>query len=156
MLQKMCCEHKLLPTSYTITNEPKKVGELPSGGGGNADLWYGMYQGTEVAIKVLRVHSGLDLVNVERVRPSTFLCHALMRANQTFCREVVLWKQFRHPNLLPLMGATKASHAFMMISEWMEHGTIMEFITVCPETNRLKLASIFPGSERNIELTPLP
>jgi len=146
VLRKMCREHKLLPTSYTIASGLKRVGELPSVGGGNADVWRGVYHSSKVAIKVLRVHSGLDLINVERVRPSPFftLRRVLTRAKQSFCREVVLWKQFRHPNLLPLMGATKSSHTFMMISEWMEHGTIMEFITACPDTNRLRLASIFP------------
>jgi hypothetical protein len=29
-----------------------------------------------------------------------------------------------------------------MVSEWMEHGTIKDFITAHPETNRLKLVSI--------------
>ena len=32
----------------------------------------------------------------------------------------------------------------MMISEWMEYGTIMQFINARPETNRLKLVSILP------------
>ena len=37
----------------------------------------------------------------------------------------------------------------MMISEWMGHGTIMEFINARPETNRLKLVSIFPKAQYN-------
>ena len=63
----------------------------------------------------------------------------LMSARQRFCHEVVLWKQFRHSNLLPLLGATKSLHTLMMVSEWMEHGTIMDFVTAFPGTNRLKL-----------------
>ena len=31
----------------------------------------------------------------------------------------------------------------MMVSEWMENGTIMNFVTAYPQTNRLKLVSIF-------------
>ena len=31
-----------------------------------------------------------------------------------------------------------------MISEWMEHGTITEFVVARPETNRLKLVSSSP------------
>ena len=58
---------------------------------------------------------------------------------QKFCCEVVLWKQFKHPNLLPLMGAKKSPQTLMMISEWMEHGTIMDFVISHPKTNRLKL-----------------
>ena len=66
----------------------------------------------------------------------------LTRVGQRFCHEAVLWKQFGHSNLLPLLGATKTSHTLMMVSEWMEHGTIMDFVTACPETNRLKLVSV--------------
>ena len=43
-----------------------------------------------------------------------------------------------------------------MVSEWMEHGTIMNFVTTCPETNRLKLVSILPTAKANTGLTPLP
>ena len=67
------------------------------------------------------------------------------RVRQRFCHEVVLWKQFEHPNLLPLIGATKTSHTLIMVSEWMEHGTIMDFVTAFPETNRLKLVSVLPN-----------
>ena len=66
----------------------------------------------------------------------------LTRVRQKFCHEVVLWKQFRHPNLLPLLGATKSSDTLTMVSEWMENGTIMDFIVAHPGTNRLKLASV--------------
>ena len=35
-----------------------------------------------------------------------------------------------------------------MVSDWMEHGTIMDFITVYPETNRLKLVNIIAQSPK--------
>ena len=54
-----------------------------------------------------------------------------------------MWKQFKHQNLLPLVGAKKVSHTLMMVSEWMEHGTIMDFIVARPETNRLRLVNNF-------------
>ena len=57
---------------------------------------------------------------------------------------MVLWKQFKHPNLLQLVGAKKSPSAMVMISEWMEHGTIMDFVVACPGTNRLKLVSVLP------------
>ena len=63
---------------------------------------------------------------------------------QEFCREVVLWKQFKHPNLLELVGAEVSLPTLLMVSEWMEHGTIADFVAACPDTNRLKLVSILP------------
>ena len=80
----------------------------------------------------------------------------VLRAEQRFSCEVVLWKQFKHPNLLPLVGARKASHSLIMVSEWMEHGTIMDFIIARPETNRLRLVSIFHEAESERQLTSLP
>ena len=68
-----------------------------------------------------------------------------MDAIQRFYHEVVLWKQFGHPNLLPLLGTTKTVHTLMMVSEWMEGGTIMDFVTAFPETNRLKLVRTLPN-----------
>ena len=68
-----------------------------------------------------------------------------MTTGQAFCREVVLWKQFKHPNVLSLTGASRSLNTFTMVSEWMEHGTIMDFVTACPGTNRLKLVSTHPG-----------
>jgi len=70
VLRKMCREHKSLPSSYTITDELERIGDLPSGSGGNADVWSGLYQGSKVAIKVLRVYSRVDLAGMEKVRLS--------------------------------------------------------------------------------------
>jgi len=77
MLRKMCREYKLLPSSYAITDEVERTGEYPSGRGGNADVWCGMYHGSKVAVKILRVpSSGVDFGSTERVRsPVSFLQH---------------------------------------------------------------------------------
>ena len=72
MLKKMCLVHKQLPSSYTITDELSPIGEYPYGKGGNADVWCGVYRGSRVAIKVLRVGPRVDLVDLERVRPFSF------------------------------------------------------------------------------------
>ena len=69
VLRKMCREHKSLPSSYVITGELKKTGELPSGGGGYASVWCGVYRGSKVAIKVLHVTT-VDPSSVERVHCS--------------------------------------------------------------------------------------
>jgi len=42
-----------------------------------------------------------------------------------------------------------------MVSEWMENGTIMDFITACREADRLKLVVIFPKTTANPDLIPL-
>ena len=141
-LRRMCCKHKSLPSSYAITNELERIEEFPYRRGGSADVFCGWYRGSKVAIK--RIRRGSNHANVERACLSVHLRFemALTRVRQRFCHEVVLWKQFRHPNLLPLLGATKYSDTLTMVSEWMENGTIMDFIVAHPGTNRLKLASV--------------
>ena len=67
VLRKMCRIHKQLPLLYAITDELRQIGEYPRGRGGNADVWCGIYQGSRVAIKVLRVDSRVDLVSLEKV-----------------------------------------------------------------------------------------
>lgn len=61
---------------------------------------------------------------------------------QQFCKEVILWKSLSHPNILKLVGVLKGVDQcdFSTISEWMEHGDIMEYIKDCRHSvNRLGL-----------------
>ena len=71
VLRRMCCKHKLLPSSYAITNELECVEEFPCRGGGSADVFSGWYRGSKVAIKQIRRSS--NRASVERVRLSTCL-----------------------------------------------------------------------------------
>ena len=79
VLRKMCHEHRLLPSSYAIVDELQVVGEIPCGRGGNANVWCGLYRGSKVAVKALRVHSGMDLASVEMVRPLLIFCSEILR-----------------------------------------------------------------------------
>jgi serine/threonine protein kinase len=59
-----------------------------------------------------------------------------------FCREAVTWKALRHPNVLPLVGATMTGNRFMMVSEWMANGSINEYVKAHMDADRLKLVRI--------------
>ena len=50
-----------------------------------------------------------------------------------------MWSALRHPNVLPLLGATMTGTQFVMVSEWMENGNIKEFVEAHPDTDRLEL-----------------
>jgi len=50
-----------------------------------------------------------------------------------------MWKALRHPNVLPLIGATIIGDQFIMISEWMSNGNINEFLEANPDADRLRL-----------------
>ena len=66
VLRKMCCKHRLLPSSYAITNELEPIKEPPCKRGGSADVFCGWYRGSKVAIK--RIRPGSNHASMERVR----------------------------------------------------------------------------------------
>ena len=58
---------------------------------------------------------------------------------QTFCKEVITWKNLCHPNVLRLLGVTMGENIFAMVSEWMVNGNIIEFIETRRDANRFEL-----------------
>ena len=61
------------------------------------------------------------------------------RVSQRFCREVVVWKTLRHPNVLPLLGVTMTEDRLIMVSEWMVKGNIRQFMKAENNADRLGL-----------------
>ena len=53
------------------------------------------------------------------------------------------WKHLRHPNVLPLLGATLRENRLCLISEWMDQGNINEYLErkEHSEVNRIELVS---------------
>ena len=51
----------------------------------------------------------------------------------------MIWNTLRHPNVLPLLGVTMTENRFVMVSEWMDNGSINVFVKAHPDMNRLKL-----------------
>jgi len=60
-----------------------------------------------------------------------------------FFREAVAWRHLRHPNILPLLGVNLdlERYKLAMISEWMVHGNINEYVEKCGGVNRVQLVS---------------
>lgn len=53
-----------------------------------------------------------------------------------------MWGFLRHPNVLPLIGVSMSKTRFVMVSGWMENGSINEFIETHPGADRLELVSL--------------
>ena len=71
----------------------------------------------------------VQFVNLEEVTQPEF---------KLLAREVVGWKWLQHEHILPFLGVTPE---FAIVSDLMEHGTIMDFISNSPHHNRLHLVS---------------
>jgi len=129
-LCKMCVKQRSLPGTMVIGENdlilPPKD-DLPQYRGGFGVVYKGGYCGRTVAIKVvpLSVSSNLDL--------------CLSR----FCREAVAWRHLRHPNILPLLGATLEAadnkRRYALVSEWMDNGDITSFVMGHGDVNRVQL-----------------
>ncbi|KAF9645422.1 kinase-like protein [Thelephora ganbajun] len=118
-LYRICGRQVLLPKSLAtpLCYNPT---EMPQCRGGFADVWKGQYNGQEVAAKALRVS---QTSNFDQIR-------------RRFCKEVVMWNTLRHPNVLPLMGVTMTENQFVMVSEWMENGSINMYVKAHTDVNR--------------------
>ena len=141
-LCKICGRQALLPKSVQIPLSYDRSDDALYSGG-YADVWMGEHQGSKVAVKVLRVYTTSNLNKITSVGyPLNFLMvhtRVLITMAQRFCREVMTWKSLRHPNVLPLLGVKMGGRHFAMVSEWMDNGSINDFIQANPDADRFKL-----------------
>ncbi|EJD04732.1 kinase-like protein [Fomitiporia mediterranea MF3/22] len=58
-----------------------------------------------------------------------------------FRQNAPVWASFEHPHILPLLGICSGleGNRTALISRWMEHGTVENFIKMNPGADRLKL-----------------
>ena len=138
-----------IPLCYDRTEAPRYQG-------GFAEVWKGKHEGIEVAVKVLKVFTTSDLVQITRV--GFPICQRarvdrLVPTTQRFCKEVITWKSLRHQNVLPLLGVTMNENQFAMVSEWMVNGNITKFIKTHWDANRFKLVRSFPYCRLRLPLT---
>ncbi|KAJ6476169.1 kinase-like domain-containing protein [Mycena sanguinolenta] len=104
-----------LPSLLFITGVSKRE-ENATFGGGYGDIYCASYGGKRVALKRLRHFlRGSDL----------------RRLRLKFCREALVWRDLHHPYILPFLGIDKDSFPepyFCMVSPWMEHGTVTNYL----------------------------
>ncbi|KAJ7353458.1 kinase-like domain-containing protein, partial [Mycena albidolilacea] len=103
-----------LPSSLFISGVTGRE-EYPTFGGGYGDIYRALHNSKPVALKRMRHFlRGADL----------------RRLNLKFCREALVWKDLHHPHILPFLGIDRDSFpsALCMVSPWMEHGTVMDYL----------------------------
>jgi serine/threonine protein kinase len=87
-----------------------------------------------------------------RCKCSTHGCiwrSVLTIGSQKFRREVIAWRHLRHPNILPFIGVNLERHKLAMVSEWMDHGNINEFVENYTGVNRAQLVSDYAISRES-------
>ncbi|KAK1231874.1 hypothetical protein PQX77_004989 [Marasmius sp. AFHP31] len=107
----------LHPTYLSIQNV-KKIGKYPIAAGGFGNVWKGTIgDSTElVCLKVVKVYMSSNLE----------------RLTNEYQQEAILWRQMKHPNVLPFYGIYqlefKQTQQLCLISPWMEKGNLVEFL----------------------------
>ena len=48
-------------------------------------------------------------------------------------RELRLWANLNHLNVLPLLGFTVVDQSPSLVSEWMDNGTVLEYVRKHPD-----------------------
>jgi serine/threonine protein kinase len=126
----------ILPTSfkpissYTIQLVP----EQPRYNGSPFDVFHGLYDGSRVAVKILRVNSSLDDDQKVMFSDSGVSCCGSCES-QRFRNEVVHSRYLRHPNIVPFVGVCDKS-PLCFVSHWMEEGTLLEYFKRHPGERR--------------------
>ncbi|KAF9257429.1 kinase-like protein [Marasmius fiardii PR-910] len=108
----------LYPQCFIISNV-KKLGAYPVSGGGFGDVWKGTIGDQIVCLKVVKV----------------YLVSEVKQLLTQYMREAMVWKQLKHPNLLPFMGMyymDPTCEQLCLVSPWMERGNLVRYLKETP------------------------
>lgn len=126
-------DNDTIPSALFIDSVRMIDADTPVAGGSFADVFRGVYQGRDVAVKRFRVFSSTD------GRNKLYKVHHLSQSRsdtniswQRFYRELSMWQALKHPNILALLGvdrdALRAKGTLSMVSPWMMQGTLMAYL----------------------------
>ncbi|KAL4073741.1 kinase-like domain-containing protein [Scleroderma citrinum] len=105
-----------LPAGSVIELELKKRG-------GFGCVYKGSYRNRIVAVKELRQEHSESSAKIQR----------------DFCNEAIVWRYLRHPNCVPFYGVYSDETKMHLVSPWMHHGTLNEYLDKNPNANRMSL-----------------
>ncbi|CAE6436218.1 unnamed protein product [Rhizoctonia solani] len=98
-----------------------RCSQVPVNRGGCGDIWQGMLiDGRSIAMK--RIYQG------ER------------KINKRLAQELYAWSKADHQNVLELLGLAYYKDYLVMISPWMNYGSIHDYLEHYPDSNRLHMA----------------
>jgi serine/threonine protein kinase len=117
--------------------------------GGFADVYRGWKAGESIAIKKPRVLGKADVAH--KVDHLFFLMpEKKLNHMQRLCREALVWRQLKHPNVLPFIGLSYSlfPRDFLpcLLAPWMTMGTLNDYVETChyiPERDIPRLVRIF-------------
>jgi serine/threonine protein kinase len=132
----------LYPECLVLT-DVQLTGKFAVARGGYGDIWRGMFQGKPIAVKVLHVYERSNLVKLLKVSAVHHcLCPASTINKQELASEAIVWRQLRHPNVLPFYGVYHQDNTrsrACLVSPWLENGNIKQFLAQNPDKHCVSL-----------------
>ncbi|KAE9403429.1 hypothetical protein BT96DRAFT_990287 [Gymnopus androsaceus JB14] len=107
-----------------FTGQVTLEGRSAVAGGGYSDVWRGILnsskngrgQELKVAVKVIRSHQYGDVESEDILK-------------RRLARELDVWKQLKHPNILPLYGTVSGFGRYdSLVCPWMENGSVSRYM----------------------------
>jgi len=134
------------PKMITLPIEPCTYGT-------RTGVYRGTHHGEPAAVKILRVTNQEDLAKLKEVstwgvrEQRNTWTRADMVRNQCFYKEASMWKCLWSPHILELGGVFFHNGVPAVVTLWMPHGNIAEYLEKHPDTDRLRLVSLraFPA-----------
>ncbi|KAJ7742169.1 kinase-like domain-containing protein, partial [Mycena maculata] len=106
-----------LPSSLFITGVTDSE-DQPTFHGGFGDVYRASYGGKRVALKRIRMFQVNSNSEFKGIRLQ-------------FCREALVWQMLQHEYVLPLIGIDRETFSllFSMVSPWMKHDTVLQYLS---------------------------
>ncbi|KAG6916552.1 hypothetical protein DXG01_006378 [Tephrocybe rancida] len=116
-MQRLSTKSGCYPECYELKGVAQE-GQHPVAAGGFADIYKGDFQGHTVCMKVVRIYQTTDV--------EMFM--------KQVSKEVILWGQLSHPNILPIYGLYRFQSKICIVSPWMEKGDITRHLRTMPDS----------------------
>ncbi|KAG6916004.1 hypothetical protein DXG01_008856 [Tephrocybe rancida] len=116
---------ELYPSRFALNGPVPAADEVPAASGSYADIYKVNYLGEETCFKVIRVSQRTLVEHMAKV----------------YAREIILWGQLSHPNILPFYGLSRFRTQLSFVSRWATNGNIGEYLARNPDANRILLCS---------------
>jgi len=122
--QRLAAKSGHYPACYDL-KDVTTVGDYSESSGAFADIYRGSFNGRPVCLKTIRLDKKTDM--------QIFL--------KAYSKGAILWGQLYHPNLLPFYGIFPFRNRISLVSPWMEHGDVNNYLRHHVSADRIQLVS---------------
>jgi hypothetical protein len=139
-LPGICATYGMLPSGYLVAGHLVVDYESTICVGG-ADVRYGTLDGRMVTVKSIPFDMTTSSGGSQEVMSSAQIwsCVTFSRRHQNAYREIIIWKNLNHTNILPLLGIDTSISPLSTLSAWTEYGSLRDYLMHFPNAPRSKL-----------------